>query len=224
MAGCGPVCACGPARPGRLATVGAWAFARCLAMSEGPAHRRLGPRKQALLGDLRGDVLEIGPGTGLNVRYLQPGVRWVGVEPNRFCHPYIAHRATEAGVHATVTNGSVADLGVATASVDAVVGTFVLCTVADLGGAIAEVRRVLRPGGRFVFIEHVGAPAGTRLRAFQDLVAPLWLRLTGSCRLNRDTGEAIARAGFAAVQAEHFRSGGGPNPLAPSLAGMATAA
>ncbi|MBU6289685.1 MAG: class I SAM-dependent methyltransferase, partial [Chloroflexi bacterium] len=85
------------------------------------------------------------------------------------------------------------------------------------------VRRVLRPGGRFVFIEHVGAPHGTRLRGFQERLAPWWLGVTGECRMARDTEAAIREAGFGQVEVERFSMGPGVIPVSPGISGVAMA-
>ena len=122
-----------------------------------------------------------------------------------------------------VLDGRAEALPVGDRSVDAVVSTLVLCSVDDLGEALREVRRVLRPGGRFVFIEHVGAPHGTRLRGFQERLAPWWLGVTGECRMARDTEAAIREAGFGRVEVERFSMGPGVNPVSPGLAGVAVA-
>jgi SAM-dependent methyltransferase len=177
------------------------------------------PHKRRLLGELRGTVLEIGPGAGANVPFFAPGVRWVGVEPNRWAHPYLAAEATRAGLAAELREGTAESIPAPDASVDAVVSTLVLCSVRDVPRALAEVRRVLRPGGRFVFVEHVAAPPGTGARRVQRLVRPLWSALADGCRPDQETERAIREGGFARVEVERFRA---PLPvIAPHIAGVA---
>lgn len=161
-------------------------------------------RKRALLGDLRGTVLEIGPGTGVNLAYLPSGVRWVGIEPNAYLRGRILAEPARRGVEADVRAGTAERLPAADGSVDAVISTLVLCSVPDQMAALAEVHRVLRPGGRFVFVEHVAAPSGTILRCAQELATPLWAALADGCHPARDTVTAIERAGFARVEYEAF--------------------
>lgn len=181
-------------------------FAWLLAQGE-PADRRIyGPHKRRLLSALRGTVVEIGPGAGVNLPYLDASVRWVGVEPNVHFHEGLRQRAAEAGVEAEVVGGRAERLPLPDASADAVVSTLVLCSVADLAGALAEVQRVLRPGGAFVFVEHVAAPEGTALRRVQRLLRRPWGLLADGCRSDRETGRAIEAAGFEEVRIERFRA------------------
>jgi hypothetical protein len=113
-------------------------------------------------------------------------------------------------------------------SADAVVVTLVLCSVEDIRAALTEVRHLLRPGGRFVFLEHVAAPAGTRLRRAQGLVRPAWRVIAGhviadGCHPDGETWADVDGAGFAAVHYERFRMTV-PPPLAfvsPAIAGTA---
>ena len=100
------------------------------------------------------------------------------------------------------------------------VGTLVLCSVPRPQESLREILRVLKPGGKFVFIEHVAAPHGTTLRAFQNFIQPLWTLVGEGCRPNRETWETISQAGFAKVEIEHYcyPTGG---PVAPLIAGTA---
>ena len=200
-----------------------WAVARRALGAGGPIDRYLATRKRALLGALRGHVLEIGPGEGASLRHLSPGVRWIGVEPDPVSRASALREARRVGIEATVLDGRAEALPAADRSVDAVVSTLVLCSVDDLAETLREVRRVLRPGGRFVFIEHVGASHGTRLRGLQERLAPWWLGVTGECRMARDTEAAIREAGFGRVEVERFSMGPGVNPVSPGLAGVAVA-
>jgi ubiquinone/menaquinone biosynthesis C-methylase UbiE len=119
-----------------------------------------------------------------------------------------------------VLPGRVEELELTDASVDAVVCSFVLCSVAEQAAALAEVRRVLRPDGRFVFAEHVAAPAGTWVRRGQNLTAAV-AGLFGGCRPNRETGAAITGAGFQIVDLHRFTMPGPFGAGIPHLAGAA---
>lgn len=175
----------------------------------------------ALVGAVRGTVLELGPGDGANLRHYHPDVRLVAVEPSAAARARTSAAAGRFGLRARVLDGRAESLALPDGSVDAVVCSFVLCSVADQAAALAEVHRVLRPGGRFLFAEHVAAPAGTWVRRGQNLVAGLTGLVGSRCRPNRETGPAITRAGFDVVDLHRFDL---PGPLGagiPHLAGAA---
>jgi ubiquinone/menaquinone biosynthesis C-methylase UbiE len=198
-------------------------FASAMARFGGKAEQYLEPYKTRLLGDLSGTVLEIGAGAGANLRYfLNRPVKWIGVEPNRFMLPHLMREARRAGIEVEVCEGAAENLPLASASVDAVVSTLVLCSVLNLPRVLAEILRVLRPGGKFVFIEHVAAPQGTWLRRVQRWVRPLWQRMGDGCHPDRETGRALEDSGFAKVTIERFDA---PLPVVrPHIAGVAVKA
>ena len=175
--------------------------------------------KRSLLSPLEGTVLEIGPGGGNNLPFLRPGVRWIGIEPNPFFHERLRARGERIGIAVDVRTGAAEALPAADHSVDAVVASLVLCSVRDPEAALREVRRVLRPGGRFAFIEHVAAPHGTALRGVQRALRPLWGALADGCHPDRDTGHLIEAAGFADVDLRRFKL---PIPIVgPHIVGVA---
>ncbi|WP_243090729.1 class I SAM-dependent methyltransferase [Thermus neutrinimicus] len=177
------------------------------------------PWRKKLLGSLAGKVLEIGPGTGVNLAYLPDGVCWIGLEPNPYFHPRLQRALSLKGLPGEVLLGRAEAIPLPEGSVEAVVATLVLCSVEDPKRALGEILRVLKPGGRFVFLEHVAAPQGSCLRRAQDLFCPLWTFLGDGCHPNRETLALIREAGFARVEAEAF---GLPLPLvAPHVAGVA---
>jgi SAM-dependent methyltransferase len=193
----------------------AWALDRYNA----PYERFMAERKGALFADLSGTVLEIGPGTGANLRHLPPSVQWLGVEPNPAMHGYLHAEAARQGRAVEVRQGSAEALPWPDGAVDAVLSTLVLCSVGDLAGTLAEIQRVLRPGGRFLFVEHVIAAPGTARRGVQRLLSPLWRRAADGCHPDRDTGAALHGAGFAEVHFERFEA---PLPVVrPHIAGFA---
>ena len=134
--------------------------------------RLLGAQKRRLLVDLPGTVVELGSGVGANLRYLTPGSTLVAVEPNPAMHARLRRAARRRGVVLDLHPVPAERTGLADASADAVISSLVLCSVTDPAQVLAEVRRVLRPGGRFVFVEHVAAPHGTVLRRLQRSVLP----------------------------------------------------
>jgi ubiquinone/menaquinone biosynthesis C-methylase UbiE len=193
----------------------AWTMARCTNRHE----REIAERKRRLLGPLSGTVVEIGPGAGANFPYYARGIRWIGIEPNPFMRAYLERAARSADIDADLRDGSADRLDFADDSVDAVVSTLVLCSADRVDAALREIRRVLKLGGRFVFVEHVAATNGTSTRRWQDRLARFWGLLADGCQPNRETWRAIEAAGFREVQLEHFRV---PIPLiGPHIAGVA---
>jgi SAM-dependent methyltransferase len=179
--------------------------------------------KQQLFRDLVGTVLEIGPGTGANLRYLNPAkVRWIGVEPNPFMQTYLHGEANRLFMPIEIRMSTGEALPVADASVDTVVSTLVLCCVASQQNTLQEVLRVLKPGGKLLFIEHVAAPRGTWLRRIQNVLTPLWKRLGDGCHPNRETSAELERAGFESVNCERITA---PTFIvSPQIVGIATKA
>lgn len=169
--------------------------------------RVLGPSERAglavwrdeLLSGLSGKVLEIGAGTGLNLpHYPETVTRLVMAEPDahmrRRLEKRIASHPRRCGQISTID--AVAELlPFPTATFDAVVSTLVLCSVEDPAAAASEIHRVLAPGGRLVFIEHVGGETG-RVARRQRRLEPVWKRVAGNCHLTRDTSAVIEAAGF----------------------------
>lgn len=198
---------------------GAWIHAWLMSRA-GPRYDQLvRERKQRLFADLRGSILEVGPGTGVNVSYFAADTHWIGVEPNPHMSPHLARAISAARLRAEVKRGIAERLPAEAASQDAVVSTLVLCSVNDPQQALQEIVRVLKPGGRFVFLEHVAAAPGTRLRAVQRLLRPLSVRLGDGCHPDRETWKLIEAAGFSTVKIEHFRLPLGH--VAPQIAGVA---
>ncbi|MFT4294690.1 MAG: class I SAM-dependent methyltransferase [Micropruina sp.] len=158
------------------------------------------PLKHAAFAELRADrVLELGPGIGANLGYLPAGAELIAVEPNLRMHAALERRCARAGVALTLVPSYADRLPLPDQSVDEVICSLVLCTVPDPDAVLGEVARVLRPGGRFRFVEHVAAPPGTRRAAVQRVLRRPWSWVFEGCDLHRDTADAIERAGFAAT-------------------------
>ena len=171
--------------------------------------------RRDLMAGLAGDVLEIGAGTGHNLRWYPATVsRLVRTEPDPHMRAKLeAKRSTASGPAVVEVHPHAADaLGFGDHSFDAVISTLVLCSVPDPDATLAEIRRVLRPGGRFVYLEHVAASDRLRTLRWQHRLEPVWKRVAGNCHLTRSTGEAIAAAGFD-VEVEHRE----PMPKAPPI-------
>ncbi len=176
-----------------------------------------------LLRDLKGDVLEVGVGTGANLPHYPKTVkRLVLAEPDRHMRRRLQVRCESSGFPKTeVSDASLHSLPMPDASFDAVVSTLVLCSVPDLHAALAEVFRVLRPGGRFLFLEHVAADRNPTRLKWQRRVEPVWKRVAGNCHLTRRTEQAMLAVGFQIerIERESMRKA---MPLArPSIRGAA---
>lgn len=203
--------------PGWYKRLFAWLMAHGTAQYEA----QMADHKQALFADLHGNVLEIGPGTGSNLPYYPSDIHWIGIEPNPFMHSYLRREAERLGLDIDLRRGTAERLDVEDNSIDAVVSTLVLCSVDSLAATLQEVLRVLKPGGRFFFLEHVAAPEGTGLRRVQHWVKPLWKILGDGCRPDRETWVALENAGFERVDYQHFRADI-PAIVSPQIIGVAT--
>ena len=180
----------------------------------------MGGRRRRLLAGARGTVLEIGGGAGANLAHYRDVDRVTVAEPDPFMRGRLGQKLEDARVTVEVSAAGAEALPFPDGSFDTVVSTLVLCTVPDQETALGEVRRVLRPEGRLLFIEHVLA-TGSAAR-WQDRLDPLWRWLCGGCRPNRDTVAAIEEAGFEIDTLESFYS---PDPLSgltPYVQGSAT--
>lgn len=177
--------------------------------------------KERLFAGVSGTVLEIGPGTGVNLHYFRRDtVRWIGVEPNFFMERYVREEAARLGMSVDFRVGTADHLPVDDGSVDVVISTLVLCCVPDQQKSLREIMRVLKAGGQLLFMEHVGAAPGSRLRRIQNLLTPVWKRLGDGCHPNRETWRELERAGFAQISYERITA---PVPVvSPQIVGVAT--
>jgi len=182
-----------------------WLFARVYDRLTAPTEEACFQQWRAeLLADVSGDVLEIGAGTGNNLVHYGPGVtHLVLTEPDptmrRRLEGKLADVRAAGGLGGPVVEirpDGADRLPFADGSFDAVVSTLVLCSVPDQPAALAEIRRVLRPDGTLVFLEHVAADGRPDRLKWQRRVEPVWKRLAGGCHLTRHTADAIVAAGF----------------------------
>jgi SAM-dependent methyltransferase len=190
-----------------------------------PMEKEVGPRRVELLAGLRGRVVEIGAGNGLNfARYPDTVEEVVAVEPEPYLRERAAEAATRAPVPIVVRDAAAAPLPADTATFDAAVASLVFCTVPDQAAALTELRRVLKPGGELRFMEHVrgDAPRKARVQAFLDR-STIWPRLVGGCHCSRDTVAAIEAAGFEVERLRRFHVGPSWVPGEPHVLGRARA-
>src|SRR4051794_1327459 len=201
-------------------------FARVYAGLSAPMARSgAADLRRVLLDGLSGRVIEVGAGNGRNFPWYPPTVQEVvAVEPEPTMRRLAEAAAREVTVPIRVVAGTASALPAADGEDDAAGTSLVLCSVPDQVAALAEMRRVLRPGGQLCFLEHVRAEA-PGLRRVQRLAdATMWPRLFGGCHTGRDTAAAITAAGFTIDRLERFRFPEGPlaGPAAEHILGRAT--
>jgi ubiquinone/menaquinone biosynthesis C-methylase UbiE len=196
-------------------------FARVYARVGHLMDAEIGDHRRRLLAGLTGRVLEVGAGNGLNFPHYPATVTEVlAIEPEPYLRRLALAAACQAPVPIRVVDGTAEALPAPDATVDAVVASLVLCTVTDLDQALAEVRRVLGPGGRLGFYEHVRA-TDPRLARWQDRLERPWGWLVGGCHPNRDTVAAITTAGLRLVQLDRFDLQAMPPLARPHVLGVA---
>ena len=185
-------------------------------MMAGTEEAGLREHRRALVSHARGRVLEIGAGTGLNLDHYGPEVaELVLTEPEE----PMARRLRARAATGRVVEAPADRLPFEDDSFDTVVSTLVLCTVPDQDRAISEIRRVLKPGGRLLFIEHVRSH-DAKLAKWQDRVLPAWRFVGHGCHPNRDTAAALTRAGFR-LEMESWRMPKAPPIVRPVIEGVA---
>ena len=180
----------------------------------------IGERRTRLLGELEGDIVEIGSGTGASLPHYSRARRVVAVEPDESMAKRLPARIEEATVPVEVVSARAQELPFPDESFDAAVAAFVLCSVEDPQAVLAEARRVLRPGGKLVLLEHVRGEG--RVARWQDRLTPLHKRMAGNCHLNRDTRATVGAAGFDVGRVERTELPGTHVLVRPGIQGVAT--
>ncbi|MBI5927646.1 MAG: class I SAM-dependent methyltransferase [Aquabacterium sp.] len=170
--------------------------------------RPVARQREKVVPQARGQVLEIGIGTGLNIPFYDKTkvTRIVGVDPALRMHRLADKRIAKAGLNVELIGLSAEKLPVADASFDTVVCTYTLCTIPDPAAALAEMRRVLKPGGKLLFSEHGRAPDEGVAR-WQTRLQPYWSKIAGGCMLDRDVPLLLKDAGFDAATQSRYLPG-----------------
>lgn len=177
--------------------------------------------EESLIRTLRGTVLEIGASEGANFGMLDPSVDWIGLEPNPRDTDALRRRAAQFGRRREPLVAPAEAIPLGDESVDAVLSTLVLCSVADPQAALTEILRVLRPGGTLVFVEHVAARRGSLLRGVQRLLTPLSRRWDRGCSFDRETVASIRSSGLVIDELHEYRMPSGLGFTVPFAAGRA---
>jgi len=154
--------------------------------------------RQELLEQVSGDVMEIGAGTGASINFYPHTVTSLVLsEPDRHMRRLLESNANSSSLkNISISSGGAEHIEAGDESFDYVVTSLVCCSVANLEAGLLEIRRVLKPGGGLVFLEHVAAVDGSSRRRWQNRINPFWRILMGNCHLNRETERAILAAGF----------------------------
>jgi ubiquinone/menaquinone biosynthesis C-methylase UbiE len=179
----------------------------------GMRQKQLAPLRAQLVAGARGRVLEIGVGSGLNLPFYPRDVEvLLGLDPSRALLEVAKGHASWVHFPVELCQGCAEDIPLEDHAVDQVVMSWTLCSVADPDRALAEIRRVLRPGGALLFVEHGRAPEPGVAR-WQDRLTPVWRRLAGGCHLNRPIGQLVERAGLRLLELETGHLVRGPRPF-----------
>ena len=188
-------------------------FAAIYDRMSAPEERRfMGEVRAEVAGGARGKILEIGAGTGLNFPHYRDDVQVIATEPDPYMRQRAQRRLMESGKHIELHEASAEELPFESDSFDTVVGTLVMCSVPHPQRALAEIRRVLKPGGEYRFYEHVRY-ANAFGAFWQDAVLPVWRWFAAGCHPNRNTVQAIRKAGFNVVELEKSK----PLPPVPPM-------
>ncbi len=176
--------------------------------------------RAALIPQARGEVLEVGIGSGLNLPFYSPEVKHIyGVDPSLELQRMAAKRVAGPIPVKFLAQSAEEELPLEQASMDTAVMAWTMCSIPNAAVALRQVRRVLKPDGRLLFVEHGRAP-DRKVAAWQDRLTPVWKLATGGCHLNRKVDELIAEAGF---QIEELATSylPGPRPMTYTYQGSA---
>ncbi|AUP77787.1 class I SAM-dependent methyltransferase [Flavivirga eckloniae] len=197
--------------------INAWVF-RVLS---GYMDRLFGKSKRKLFKNHPEMVVEIGPGAGANMRYLKVGTRLIAIEPNIHMHANLKKTAIKYGIHLEIKEIVGESIDLPDNSCDFVVSTLVLCTVDDPEACMHQIKRILKPSGVFVFIEHVKARENSMLAFIQNLIHKPWHWFFEGCHTNRNTRQLLESVGFSRLELETYNSYSPFIPIIPQVRGRA---
>jgi ubiquinone/menaquinone biosynthesis C-methylase UbiE len=177
----------------------------------GMGQARLLPYRRRVTAMAQGRVLEIGVGSGPNLRLYSGPVLVLGIDSSTRLLSMARGARPAGGCPVNLIEGSAEALPLEAGSIDTVVTTWTLCSIPDVGAALREARRALKPSGRLLFVEHGRSP-DEKVRRWQDRLTPVWKRVAGGCHLNRPIAQLVEDAGFVV---ERLETGymDGPRPM-----------
>lgn len=196
--------------------------AKLLDAGAADVHAAYGDRKTEVIGSMTGTIVELGPGTGPNMRYYAPGVKVIAIEPNPHMHDRLQEQAEQHGVDLEIRSlrGEAVDVDDATA--DGVVGTLLLCGVEDPALVVAEAHRLLKSGGVYFFTEHVRSPDSSRTRKIQKVLKRPHQWMFNGCRIDQPTADILRSGPFDQVEIDEIDRGRGGIWVRHQIVGTAT--
>lgn len=197
-----------------------WIFANLYNLLSNVVEPKVRPYRILTAGQCHGRVLEIGAGTGANLALLPDDADVSVVEPDKFMRSKLITKTEQLGIDVQVFESKGENLALPSNSFDCVFTTLVLCMVDDVEKVLAEAYRVLKPGGKFYFYEHVASDSKLGI-AIQGALSPFWRWATTGCHLNRDIELSLSRIPFAAVNLETFDLSLIPGISIPNIVGHA---
>ena len=198
-----------------------WIFAEFYDTLNGVVENRVIPYRRRTAGRCFGDVLEIGAGTGANMPYLSNASSITLCEPDRYMRKKLKVRLAPQSEAVKILNSEGERIALPNESFDSVLTTLTLCMVNDVDAVLEQIFRLLRPGGRFYFYEHVLSKYPFPMTC-QNLFNPVWKWSTTGCNLNRDLRQSIERLSFKKIFLKEFTFCIGPIPSLPNIIGYAT--
>jgi len=179
--------------------------------------------RSELLGKVQGDILEIGSGTGVNLKHYPDTINHLVLsEPDKNMRHQLNKCIDASGrKDISIANNDAETLEFPDESFDYIVSTLVLCSVKDQFNSLTTLKRLLRPNGKLIFLEHVAAEENTKLLKWQKRIQPFWRFMSGNCHLARNTESVIKQVGFSRIQLEKTSFLGAPSIVGPIIKGVA---
>ncbi len=200
-----------------LGPINSWMFK----VLSGYMNHLFGKSKRNLFKNHPETVVEIGPGAGANMRYLKKGTKLIAIEPNIHMHNNLKKSAKKYGIELEIKTIVGESMDLPDNSVDFVACTLVMCTVSNPAQCVEQIKRILKPSGVFVFIEHVKAKENTIVSFIQNVTHKPWHWFFEGCNTKRDTKSLLESAGFSCLSIEEYNSYSPFVPITPQIRGRA---